>query len=75
MVIIEATKFAEPNKSRICQYIINACYTWPLINTGGDYLLQSSKHENIPLSPFPSGILHFPLVTPPDLILNQLPYI
>jgi hypothetical protein len=75
LAIIEAAKFAGPNKSRMRQYIVNACYTWPLINTGGDYHLQSFEHENRPLSPFPSSIFHFPLVAPPGLILNQLPYI
>jgi hypothetical protein len=34
------------------------------INSGGGYHLQSSEYENIPLSIFPSGIFHFPLIAP-----------
>jgi hypothetical protein len=40
-----------------------------LIDTGGSYQIQSSQHENRPLSPFPSNILHFPLIALPGLIL------
>jgi hypothetical protein len=70
--IVEATKFVRPHKSRMRQYIINACFngaqpTWSLIDIGGGYHLQSSEYENSPLSPFPSGILHFSLVAPPAL--------
>jgi hypothetical protein len=36
-----------------------------LIDTGRGYHLRSSEYENRTLSPFPSGILHFPLVAPP----------
>jgi hypothetical protein len=32
------------------------------------YHIQSSEHENIPLSTFPSDILLFPLVVLPGLI-------
>jgi hypothetical protein len=42
-----------------------------LIDTGGGYHLQNSEYENIPLSPFLSGILHFPLVAPPSLKLSH----
>jgi hypothetical protein len=38
-----------------------------LIDAGEGYHLQSSEHENKPLSPFISGILHFTLVAPPGL--------
>jgi hypothetical protein len=41
------------------------------INTGGGYHLRSSEHENRPLSTFPSGILHFPLVALPGLTLSH----
>jgi hypothetical protein len=40
-----------------------------LIDIGGGYHLRSSEYENIPLSTFSSGILHFPLIAPPDLKL------
>jgi hypothetical protein len=43
--------------------------TWSLIDTGEGYHLRSSEHENRPLSPFPSGILQFPLVAPPGIKL------
>jgi hypothetical protein len=71
---VEATKFVGPHKSRMHRYIINACcsgaqLTRPLIDTGGGYHCRSSKHENRPFSPFPSGILYFPLVAPPGLNL------
>jgi hypothetical protein len=51
---------------------LNACCnraqsTRSLIDTGGGYHLRSSEYENRPLSTFPSGILHFPLVAPSDL--------
>jgi hypothetical protein len=70
--IIEATKFAGPHKSHMRQYIINACcnkaqLTQSLIDTGGGYHIRSSEYDNRPLSPFPSGILYFPLVAPPGL--------
>jgi hypothetical protein len=69
---VEATKFVGPHKSRMRQYIINASCgraqsTWSLIDTGGGYHLWSSEYENRRLSTFPSGILHFPLVAPPNL--------
>jgi hypothetical protein len=37
------------------------------IETAGGYHLQSFEYENIPLSLFPFGILHFSLVAPPGL--------
>jgi hypothetical protein len=40
-----------------------------LIDIGGGCHLQSSKYENRPLSTFPSGILHFPLIAPSGLNL------
>jgi hypothetical protein len=43
-----------------------------IINIGRGYHLQSSEHENKPLSTFPSNILHFPLVAPPGLILCHI---
>jgi hypothetical protein len=46
--------------------------TRSLINTGRGYQLQSSEHENSPLSSFPSGILHFPLVAPHGLLLCHI---
>jgi hypothetical protein len=51
---------------------LNACCsrvqpTRSLIDTGGGYHLRSSEYEIRPLSTFPSGIPHFPLVVPPDL--------
>jgi hypothetical protein len=51
---------------------LNACcnraqLTLSLIDTGGGYHLWSSEYENRPLSTFPSGILHFPLVALPGL--------
>jgi hypothetical protein len=51
---------------------LNACCnraqpTRSLINTCGGYHLRSSEYENRPLSTFPSGILHFPLVALLDL--------
>jgi hypothetical protein len=51
---------------------LNACCnrtqpTWSIIDTGRGYHLQSSEYENRPLSTFPSGILHFPLVALPNL--------
>jgi hypothetical protein len=57
-VTVEATKFAGPHKSRMRQYIVNACCngaqpTQPLINTAGGYHLQSSECENRPLSLLP----------------------
>jgi hypothetical protein len=50
-VIVEATKFVGPYKSRMCQYIINACCSraqpmWSLINSGGWYHIRSSEHES-----------------------------
>jgi hypothetical protein len=48
-------------------YCNRAQPTWSLIDTGGGYHLRSSEYENIPLSTFPSGTLHFPLVAPPSL--------
>jgi hypothetical protein len=38
-----------------------------LIDTGRGYHLRSFEYENRPLSTFPSGILHFPLVARPVL--------
>jgi hypothetical protein len=46
--------------------------SWALNDTGGGYHLQSFEYENRPLSPFPSAILHIPLVAPPSLVLNHL---
>jgi hypothetical protein len=71
--------FVGPHKFRMRQYIINACYnraqpTQSLIDTGGGYHLQSSEHENISLSSFSSGILHFPLLAPAQFhIVNKEP--
>jgi hypothetical protein len=47
--------------------------TQSLIDTGRGYHLRSSEHENKPHSNFPSGILHFPLVDMPGLILCHIP--
>jgi hypothetical protein len=54
-VTVEATKFIEPHKTRMRQYIINVCCNgtqsmWPLIDTSRGYHLRSSKYENRPLS-------------------------
>jgi hypothetical protein len=38
-----------------------------LIDIGGGYHFWSSEYEKRPLSTFPSGILHFPLVALPGL--------
>jgi hypothetical protein len=38
---------------------------WSSIDTGRGYHIRISKYENRPLSPFPSGILHFPQVAHP----------
>jgi hypothetical protein len=51
---------------------LNACCnkaqpTRSLINIGGGFHLRCSEYENRPLSTFPSGILHSPLVAPPGL--------
>jgi hypothetical protein len=55
---IETTKFAGLHKSRIRQYIINACWnmvqpTQSLIDTSEGYCLRSSEHENTPLTAIP----------------------
>jgi hypothetical protein len=70
---VEATKIAGPNKSCMHQYKLNGCCNRAqlmrsLIDTGEGYHLRSSKYENRPLSTFPSGILHFPLVASPGLM-------
>jgi hypothetical protein len=75
---VEATKFVEPHKSCLREYIINACCsraqpTQSLIDTGRGYLHRCFEHENRPFSPFPSGILHFSLVAPPGLKLWHIP--
>jgi hypothetical protein len=53
------------------QYIINACSLG--LNQHDAEWTQAGQHgaeyENTPLSPFPSSILHFSQVAPPDLIL------
>jgi hypothetical protein len=69
---VEATKFAGNYKSHMRQYIINACCNraqpmQSLIDIGGGYHLHSFEREHRPLSPFPSSILHFPLIPPPSL--------
>jgi hypothetical protein len=42
--------------------------TRALIDTGGGYHLGAPNLRSIPLSTFPSSILHFPLTTPPGFI-------
>jgi hypothetical protein len=59
------------------QYIIKCLFIqtqpmWALIDTDGGYHIQSSELTTYLSPTFPSGILHFSLVTPPGLILNQL---
>jgi hypothetical protein len=45
--------------------------TWALIDTGGGYHLVVLNWWSRPLSTFPSSILHFPLIAPPNLQLFQ----
>jgi hypothetical protein len=76
-VAVKATKFVGPHKSCMRKYIINACCNMAqpmrsLVDTGEGYNHQSSEHENRPLSPFPSGILHFVVVAPPSLKLCHI---
>jgi hypothetical protein len=71
---VEATNFARPRKSRIHQYIINACCnraqpTRSLIDTSGGYLLWSSEHENTPLTAFP---IRYSLLSPSYLARSQI---
>jgi hypothetical protein len=72
----EATQFAGLHISCMRQYIIKCLFirTQPmrvLIDIGGRYNLRSSELTTAPSLTFPSCILHFPLVAPPDLILNH----
>jgi hypothetical protein len=46
--------------------------TRALIDTGGATTFEALNMTTDLFSTFPSGILHFPLVAPPDLILNHL---
>jgi hypothetical protein len=45
--------------------------TWALIDTGGGYHLGGLNIRSDHSPSFPSSILHFPLIAPPDLILNH----
>jgi hypothetical protein len=77
LVTIEATQFAGPHKSRMCQYIINAYSVGP--NRCTPWLTQAgattfgASNMTTDLSPiFPYGILHFLLVAPPSLTLCHI---
>jgi hypothetical protein len=67
---VKAIKFAGPRMSYVSVHI-QFCSPEPddgsSIDIGGGYHLWSSKSENRPDSPFPSGILHFPLIALPGL--------
>jgi hypothetical protein len=45
--------------------------TWALNDTGGGYHLGASNFRSDHSPSFPSSILHFPLIAPPDLQLCQ----
>jgi hypothetical protein len=45
--------------------------TWALIDTGGGYHLEDMNVRSVHSPSFPSIILHFPLIAPPDLQLCQ----
>jgi hypothetical protein len=68
----DATKFAGPQKIPYApvhnqSLFIRTQPTWALINIGGGYHLGGLNLWFRPLSTFPSSILHFPLIAPPDL--------
>jgi hypothetical protein len=71
----KATQFAGPHKSRMCQYITQTCSSGPddqsLTDTGGGYRLGALNFRLDHSSSFPSSILYFPLIAPPDLQLCQ----
>jgi hypothetical protein len=71
-VTVEATKFMGPHKSRMCQYTTQCLLQQgtidAVLNRHRRGLPPWSSESNIrPFSTFPSSILHFPLVAPPDL--------
>jgi hypothetical protein len=44
---------------------------WALTDTGGSYHLEALNIRSDHSPSFPSSIVHFPLIAPPDLILNH----
>jgi hypothetical protein len=71
---VEATKLVAPHKSRMRQFIINAWSIgpnrhdpWSTQVGATTFRAPNIKTDHSPT--FPSGILHFPLVAPPGLIL------
>jgi hypothetical protein len=69
---VESTKFVGFHIACMRQYIINtycnrAQSTRSWINTGGATTFRASNMKTHHSPPFPSGILHFPLVAPPCL--------
>jgi hypothetical protein len=63
---IEPTKFTRLHISCMRQYIMNACFnvaqlTHALIDTGGDYHLRTSEHDN---RPFPDLLIRYSPLSP-----------
>jgi hypothetical protein len=71
----EATKFGD-SICPVCISTFKCLYirtqpTWALIDTGGGYHLGGPNFRSDHSFSFPSSILPFPLVAPPNLILNH----
>jgi hypothetical protein len=73
----ETTKFVGLHLSYLHQYIIKCLFiqtqpTWTLIDTVEATTLELWIYDPVYKLPFPSSILHLPLVASPGLILNKL---
>jgi hypothetical protein len=72
----EATKFMGPHESYMRQYITQCLFirtqpTRALIDSSGGYHLGAPNFRSDHSPSFPSSILHFPLIAPPNLQLYQ----